>query len=336
MKDRKKVVEIIFFIVVTAMTFYMVFFQQNPQMLFREIANIHKPYLIVCLLLGIGFVCMEGIMIHRILGSLGEESRPWKCIRYSFIGFFYSGITPSATGGQPMQLYYMCKDGHKGSHATVTLMIVGLFYKAVLVVIGVGIAFAYGGHMDWLLGNYQFFFWLGLALNSAVVGMIIMLLVSPGIIECIAIKLIRLWCRRFAPESERDKAAKIHAFVQEYRDASIHMRKNPVVLVQIFFLTFLQRMLLFVIPVCIYRGYGLYGENSISIVVLQAAIYLAVDILPLPGAQGITETIYQSVMKGIFGAELLMPSLIISRFANFYFLLVISLLFSVIRRQKSK
>jgi hypothetical protein len=33
-----------------------------------------------------------------------------KVMRYSFIGFFFSGITPSASGGQPAQIYYMNKD----------------------------------------------------------------------------------------------------------------------------------------------------------------------------------------------------------------------------------
>ena len=47
-----------------------------------------------------------------------------RCIQYSFIGFFYSGITPSATGGQPVQLYYMNKDGNRGSDSTVVLMTV--------------------------------------------------------------------------------------------------------------------------------------------------------------------------------------------------------------------
>ena len=48
-----------------------------------------------------------------VLCVVGKEKvcSLWRCIQYSFIGFFYSGITPSATGGQPVQLYYMNKDG---------------------------------------------------------------------------------------------------------------------------------------------------------------------------------------------------------------------------------
>lgn len=59
---------------------------------------------------------------------------------------FYSGITPSATGGQPVQLYYMNKDGNKGSDSTIVLMTVAVIYKIVLVVLGVGMLLFAAAH----------------------------------------------------------------------------------------------------------------------------------------------------------------------------------------------
>ena len=47
------------------------------------------------------------------------------------------GITPSATGGQPMQLYYMSRDDNRLSESSVVLMTVALIYKLVLVLIGI-------------------------------------------------------------------------------------------------------------------------------------------------------------------------------------------------------
>ena len=62
------------------------------------------------------------------------------------LDFFYSGITPSATGGQPVQLYYMNKDGNKGSDSTIVLMTVAVIYKIVLVVLGVGMLLFAAAH----------------------------------------------------------------------------------------------------------------------------------------------------------------------------------------------
>ena len=48
-----------------------------------------------------------------------------------------ASITPSATGGQPMQLYYMSRDDNRLSESSVVLMTVALIYKLVLVLIGI-------------------------------------------------------------------------------------------------------------------------------------------------------------------------------------------------------
>ena len=95
---------------------------------------------------------MEGYMIWRLLRLSGNDVTLPGCIRYSFVGYFYSGITPSATGGQPAQLYEMCKDGNNASDSTVVLMVVALFYKLVLVVIGLMLPVVWLGHMKEYLG----------------------------------------------------------------------------------------------------------------------------------------------------------------------------------------
>lgn len=111
---------------------------------------------------GVIFVCAEGSMIWYLLTSMRKKTDSqttvlcvvgkekvcslWRCIQYSFIGFFYSGITPSATGGQPVQLYYMNKDGNKGSDSTIVLMTVAVIYKFVLVVLGVGMLLFAAAH----------------------------------------------------------------------------------------------------------------------------------------------------------------------------------------------
>ena len=74
--------------------------------------------------LAVFFVAGEGCMIWYLLRGIGEQPTLLRCMSYSFIGFFFSGITPSATGGQPMQLYYMRRDGNALSASSVVLMTV--------------------------------------------------------------------------------------------------------------------------------------------------------------------------------------------------------------------
>ena len=54
------------------------------------------------------------------------------------------------------------------------------------------------------------------------------------------------------------------------------------------------------------------------LVMLAAAVTLAVDMLPVPGAQGITELVYRSAFAQIFIGGTLPVSMIVSRAASFY------------------
>lgn len=82
------------------------------------------------------FIYGESHIIHYLLEHLvsGHVDSP----AFIFVcRFFFSCITPSASGGQPMQVYYMKRNRIPIPFATVILMIITITYKAVLVAVGV-------------------------------------------------------------------------------------------------------------------------------------------------------------------------------------------------------
>ncbi len=80
------------------------------------------------------------------------------------------------------------------------------------------------------------------------------------------------------------------------------LREHKGELVVIGAVTFLQRSTVFLITGMVYLGFGLSG-TVFHILAVQAAVYIAVDMLPVPGAQGITELMYAAVFGGVFGAQ---------------------------------
>lgn len=67
--------------------------------------------LLIGVVLMAAFVAFEARSSHLILRALGTPQPYRRCYLYSSTGFFFSNITPSATGGQPAQIYYMNRDG---------------------------------------------------------------------------------------------------------------------------------------------------------------------------------------------------------------------------------
>ena len=165
-KNKKNLISVLLFLLLAALTFSAICKGNDMTEVAKAVRKMDAWYLFGAMGLGIFFVSAEGLMICYLLRALGNPIAAGRCIKYSFIGFFYSGITPSATGGQPMQLYHMKKDGLKISESTVVLMTVAVLYKFVLVVIGL-FMLLFGYHpLKNYLGSYMWLFYLGLLLNT--------------------------------------------------------------------------------------------------------------------------------------------------------------------------
>ncbi|MGI6108479.1 MAG: lysylphosphatidylglycerol synthase transmembrane domain-containing protein [Eubacteriaceae bacterium] len=331
-KISTKTWQILFFVVVTGMTIYAVFSSSNLTEVWASVKQMPAGYMAAAIGFGLLFVCLEGFMIWYLLSSMNGTSRLYQCLAYSFIGFFYSGITPSATGGQPMQLYYMRRDGNDISSSTVVLMTVAVMYKLVLVILGLLILFFWNTPLRSFLHGYYYLYLLGIFLNVVLVAAILGVMIFPKAI----LKIIQ-WFQKimihfgFWKESpERDR--KTMDFIEEYHQAVVFLNDHRGKVTVVLLLTFVQRISLFMVTWMVYLGSGLSGTDMLTVLILQASVYIAVDMLPLPGAQGITELMYQVVFSTIFTGAWLIPSMFVTRAVNFYFLLIFSLIIVIASR----
>ena len=357
MDKRKKVISGVFFIGIMGLTFYALFYGKDPAQIWSAVKKMQPLCLAAAMALALGFVTLEGVMIWYLLTAIerktdtAEKKRKltdrrkfakavendrgadssfswkslWQCISYSFTGFFYSGLTPSASGGQPMQLYYMCKDQHKASDASVILMTVAVMYKFVLVVIGSILLLFWRQPLHRYLGGYFLLYILGMFLNLLLVALIILVMLRPAVIQRIGRGLLRGLGAVKLLKDPTAWEAKLSGFVDSYQAAVDFLRSCPGHLWIIGIVTFLQRSTLFVLTYMVYLGLGQQGTGALTVILLQAAVYITVDMLPLPGSQGISELVYTTTFSQIFSADTLLPSTLISRGVNFYFLMLVSL-----------
>lgn len=335
--SRKLIINAGIFTAVMALTFWFVFRSQDISRIVGALREMSEEYLAAAFFLALFFVSAEGIMIWYLFKGIGEQTTLPRCISYSFIGFFFSGLTPSATGGQPMQLYYMKRDGNSLSGSSVVLMTVAVIYKLVLVLTGAGILLFWNAPLRGYLQKYYGLYFLGLFLNTALVVILLMVMFSPGIIRILFEKFeqllvgVKIWKRS---DTRRDKV--VH-FLAGYEETVQFLKSHKKIIAVILAGTFLQRFTVFVLTYVIYRGLGLYGTALLDVVFVQASVYIAVDMLPVPGAQGITEAMYGSVFRQIFPGRYLVASMCITRGISFYAVMAIGLMvFGAVNIRKRK
>ena len=330
MKSRKKIIfNGVFLAVVFALTIYGVFHGEDLSSMMDAIHRADKRWLIPGIALVAFFSWGESIIIWYMMRSSGICLKKRTCFLFSSVGFFFSCITPSASGGQPMQIYYMKKEKISIPVSTVILMIVTITYKLVLVVIGIGIAIFGRGFLHKYLEGILPVFYLGLALNIFCVTFMTILVFHPLLAKAIMVKGMKLLERLHLVKKKDGRLKKLEDSMDTYRNTAAYLKNNPFVIVKVIGITFIQRMALFAVTWFVYQAFGLHGTGFWEILFLQAVISVSVDMLPLPGGMGISETLFLNIFSPVFGG-LLLPGMVLSRGLGYYGELLISAAFTVV------
>ena len=327
--DNKSIFNVLFLILVFALTLWSVFSGVDLQQLAAYLAEADISYIIPSILCVIAFILGESVIIHYLLDTLGTKIPFTHCCLYSFIGFFYSCITPSASGGQPMQVVAMRKDKIPVPVSAVVLAIITITYKLVLVVIGLAILIIRPASIMRYLDGVEWIMYLGLGLNVACIILLLLLVFQANIIRSIAI-----WCLDFVNRihplrNMKELENKLGDLIDQYKGTSDFYRSHKGIILNVFGITFVQRCLLFLVTWLTYQAFQLAGESMFVITSLQGMISVAVDMLPLPGGMGISENLFLTIFEPIFGEAFVLPGMLVSRGISYYTQLIISAIMTV-------
>lgn len=323
MNKKKAILNITFLITIFFLTMYLVFRGEDIEQILAVARTAKKGYLFLSIVCVIFFIIGESIIIYYMMRSLGAKVRMGHCALYSFVGFFFSCITPSATGGQPMQIYYMKKDKLPIPVTTLVLMIVTITYKAVLVFIGVVVCVLGRGFLKGYLGNLMWVFYLGVGLNVFCVSLMLVLVFAPGLAKNLMVKGMRILEYFHILKHKPERLEKLEQSMDQYHKTAAFWAEHKRIILNVFLITFVQRTVLFTVTYWIYCALGFHAYGIFTITLLQSVISVSVDMLPLPGGMGISETLYMVMFAPVFG-KVMLPSMLLSRGISYYGQLLIS------------
>lgn len=331
MENKKKLFwEVVFLIVVFAGTVYGVFHGEDLGKSIRIIREVKKIYLLPAVACVVFFIWGESIIIHYLMRTLGTRLKKWTCFLFSSIGFFFSCITPSASGGQPAQIYYMRRKNIPIPVATLVLMIVTITYKAVLVLVGLAIIVFGQGFMHRYLTGILPVFYLGILLNVLCVGFMLILVFHTTLAQSLMEKGLGFLEKLHLMHYKQSRHEKLNAAMEKYKETAVYFKTHKHVVLIVLAITFAQRFALFLSTYFVYLAFGLSDYAVGTIVMLQAVISISVDMLPLPGGMGISEKLFLTIFVPVFGAQLVLPGMILSRALSYYTELLLSALLTVL------
>ena len=325
MKLKKKdIFNISFFVILLSLTFYLLFKDNDVTSVISSLKNISYKCIFLGGLLVLIYLFAEAIYIKIILKSLNNKIHFWQGFVYSCVEFYFSAITPSSTGGQPAQAYYMAKDNIPLTKSSVTLLLNTITFKLVLLFMGILAAILYP---ELIFKNSVLFtviFIFGIIVNTLVILACLMLMHSKCWVKGIAIFCIKLGAKLKLIKNKDEKMESFNTHLAEYQQSAKYIKENFAISLKVFLVTFIQRLSMFSIAFVVYKAFGLTGYSYLELVTIQIATAMAVDSLPLPGGIGASEAMLLLIYNKVFGESIAIPAMLVTRGLSYYFCLIVS------------
>lgn len=317
-KYLKYILSILLFLIIIYMTFCSIFHHNNINLIINNLKNISVFYLLISLLLICLYFLLHGIYMKRNMKILNKNISLLKGIFYAIVEFFFSGITPSSTGGQPVQLFYMNKDRIPKRKALITLLINTIFFKLIIVILGILVLIFNHKLIFGMSPLFIIFFFIGIVVDMFIVIGGYLTIYKQAIIK----KLLQL-TERLIRVFKKNYEINLNDKLEDYKKEVSLLEKHKKELLLEFIITFIQRLCLFSMSYIAYRALGLSYYNFIEVIIIQISVQTAIEFVPLPGGTGVSEYLIGVFFLTIFGKTLASTGMLITRTLSFYIPLIL-------------
>ncbi|MBR0351040.1 MAG: flippase-like domain-containing protein [Clostridia bacterium] len=329
---KKMVRNFILFALLIVLTLWIMLKDQDPAEIFQIIGQSNGLFIIVGIICMVVYIILEAVNIRRTLKILGNKIKFKSSIKYALIGFFFSGITPAASGGQPMQIYYMHKDGLSVGHSTLALLINLTSMQIVTISVAlVSVLFNY----KYLNKMMVILLVVGLLLNVIALMILLIAIFSKRLSRFLMKVTIRIM-KFFRVKNMDKKIKKIGRELGNYQRSAKYIKKNKKLMVRIVLTTLIQFLLNYSVAYWTYRALGFDEHSILEIVTMQSVLFATVSGIPSPGSVGVSEGAFVAIFTNIYPENMIKSATLLNRGINFYLFMLISGILVAINQIREK
>ncbi len=336
MNLKKHILSTFIYLLLIFIVFAMLLREASLHDIADAVRGASLPSLAAGLLFMVFAVSCEGLNLKKLLQVLDHEKPLKSCLRYAFIGHYFTSVTPGASGGQPAQLYYMAKDGIPVGSASVALLMYNLSYHIGIIAVYSIIFLFRSSLIAEMIGAFKILLIAGLAVHAVLLLFFLAIIFRPQAIAFCGSILTKMLAKiRLIRHPERAEIS-LARQTAYYRKGAEYIKSHPVIFLRIQPITLLQLAVMFSVPFFVFTAFGLSGFNLLDLLALQASVTLIADAVPMPGGVGISEAAFSAVYAGIFGSAFLLPSVILCRMIGYYLPVAISGLLTLLLASRRK
>ena len=324
MNQKLKSVLSILFIVLSFVAVFCIAFG-NPELAnaWDTLRSLDARWIAGLLLCWAAYTFFDALGTWYCLKKQGFRLNLWTVLIVTLIGFFYSNITPGASGGQPMQVNSLRKAGVPVGNGTTSVtirLIANQFMVSLLSLLFLlfNRAFVYQQ-----LSDAMWFVRIGWIINFSVVPLVLLAAFRRSLVRRLASGLIGLAARIRLVKDREAALEKTYEVLDTYHTAIYDLFRSPAQLLLQCLCSALSMLALTGSIVFVYYAFGLSGTPWYHLLTLGLLLFVSASYTPLPGASGAQEGGFMRYFDGIFPGGTKGLALLIWRFFTYYLFLFV-------------
>ncbi len=314
---RKYAINISIMVIVSAIAIFFVL-KDDPVKVFKNLAGSDLGFVFIAIGIMFLYYLVEALIL-TILARMYKRNYPYyKGFFNAMIGTFFSGITPSNSGGQFVQAYTFSKQGVKVTNAASILLmhfivyqISSVLFSAVILIFKFSELRAHTTPIPVFGFNFDIIFLslIGFGINAFVIIILFFAAFSKKLHHFITTTGVNIMYKFHIIKDKNQKALELSAKFETFRIELKRLLQNFWVLI-ITMILFIVKMILFnLIPYFIARSLKVEFTksntfmnmvNTTSMSLLSTTI---TSMVPIPGASGGAELVFRMLFNDFFGGD---------------------------------
>ena len=257
--------------------------------------------------------------------------------------FFFNGITPFSSGGQPFQAYGLKQKNMKLSDSTSALLLNFLIYQIVMNLFSVVCMVMYFTRLKEQVDNFIWLLVVGFSINL----FIMLFLIGIGTLKWVGnlfVKLLILFSKiKFLNKFLSSKIEPFKTYISETQEAFKEMYRYKGTVIISFVLKLIGLIVYYSIPFFIFWAIGVkINVENLFYVIAMTSFALTISIwVPTPGASGGAELAFTTLFVGLLVGysdinNLTMSGMLLWRMITYYFIMVYGFIMYILFERGNK
>jgi len=326
----------LFILFLIALFLYLCFSDNGLIEFIRNPGKLNVYWFIAGFLCQIMQIALDGILTHKFLHNINPKISFKNSLMCGLLGQFYCAITPSATGGQPMQVYFMSKRNIDAGTTTSALTQKFLVYQSTLIIYFIFTIIYKTDYLKNVNPAVYLILAIGFVVQLTCLLILIIFSVNKTIPSKIIISIFHFLSKIKIVKKPEEKIDKLEHNVQLFHSGNKYLYKHKRFILKTVLLTILQLTFMFLIPFCVYKSFGLPGNNPLNIICAQSFVTMSSSLFPIPGASGAAEGASSIFLSPYFGEQSIKSAIVITRLIVYYFTIIYTAPFAKFSIKKEK